>query len=38
MQQAVAYDEPFTMSKGRRVHIIGGTNSPSQLPDESDTF
>jgi hypothetical protein len=38
-QQPAAYDEPFTVSKGRRIHIIGGGPSrPSQLLDESDTF
>jgi hypothetical protein len=38
-QQPAAYDEPFTISKGRRVHVIGGnTSSPSQLLDDTDTF
>lgn len=37
------YDEPFTIAKGRRIHVIGApnagsTSSPSQLLDESDTF
>lgn len=38
-QQPAAYDEPFTISKGRRVHVIGGnTSNPSQLLDDTDSI
>jgi hypothetical protein len=35
----IGYDEPFTIAKGRRVHIIGGSSTnTSQLLDDPDTF